>query len=313
MARFEIEAPEAFALRAASDFYAGFVPGSGMAAGDAVTLTLAFRVDATFEPVAVELRQDGHRVVGTTSASDDPARVRDQVARMLGLERGCEAWPALGRADPVVGALQREYPGFFTVAKASPYDAATWAVIAPRMGIAHAARVKMALARKHGDRVALRGRVHEVFPSPERLAKVERFEGLSDEKVARLREVARAAADGKLDAERLRELGEARSIRELQTLRGVGPWAASHIYFRGAAPADGLPRAEPRVLQGFARAYGSEVPAWEGFERAAEAWRPFRMWVCVLFSRHLARMGGWNARELAAQRAAAGRAVARSP
>jgi 3-methyladenine DNA glycosylase/8-oxoguanine DNA glycosylase len=87
----------------------------------------------------------------------------------------------------------------------------------------------------------------------------------------------------------------------------VGPWAASHIYFRGAAPADALPTAEPRVLHGLGDAYGIASPSVETFVRIAEGWRPFRMWVCVLLSRHLARVGGWSAPGLAKERAAAGR------
>ena len=97
------------------------------------------------------------------------------------------------RRDLVVGDLQREFPGFLSAAQASPYDAATWAVISPRMNQQQAARIKQALARELGDALELNGRTHFVFPSPERLRTLERFPGLSEEKVARLRGVAQAA------------------------------------------------------------------------------------------------------------------------
>src|SRR5207248_1460604 len=99
-------------------------------------------------------------------------------------------------------------------------------------------RIKQAMAQQLGDAVELNGRTHFAFPSPERLRALECFPGLSDEKITRLRGVAQAACDGLLAAERLRAMGEARALAELQQLRGVGPWAASHIYFRGAAPPD---------------------------------------------------------------------------
>ena len=105
-------------------------------------------------------------------------------------------------------------------------------------------------------------------------------------------------------------MGEREALVELQALRGVGPWAASHIYHRGAAPPDALPVAEPRVLHGFADAYGLDAPSFEAFERAAERWRPFRMWVSILLARHLARIGGWHAPGLGRDRAAAGRRIA---
>jgi DNA-3-methyladenine glycosylase II len=313
MKTFTIARPHGFRLSAASSFYAGFVPGSGMAAAGVGNdrLTLAFRLDGSFEAVVVALREEGRSLVAELAGSDDETVAAKQVARMLGLEGDAGAWAAVGERDPVVGRLQRDFAGFFTATKPSPYDAAVWAVIAPRMNMRHAANVKMAMARALGDAVTLGDEKHHVFPSPAALLALESFPGLPDEKVARLRGIAEAALAGLLDVDRLRAQHEDDALRELQTLRGVGPWAASHIYFRGAAPLDALPTAEPRVLHGLADLYGLTSPDSADLERLAEQWRPFRMWVCVLLSRHLARTGGWKAPGLARERAAAGRALAR--
>ena len=51
MKTLRFEKPRGFALQAAAEFYAGFIPGSGMAAASADGLTLAFRLDKTFEAV----------------------------------------------------------------------------------------------------------------------------------------------------------------------------------------------------------------------------------------------------------------------
>jgi DNA-3-methyladenine glycosylase II len=257
------------------------------------------------------MAEDGGRLVADVAGSLDEAAVGKQVSRMLGLEASGDAWLAVGERDAVVGRLQAESPGFFMAAKASPYDAATWAVIAPRMNMNAAARLKIAIAEQHGDAVTLHGRKHHVFPSPAQLERIERFPGLPQEKLERLRGIARAALDGRLDAGRLRAMPETEALAELMMLRGVGPWAASHIYFRGAAPPDALPTVEPRVLHGIASAYGVAPPSVAAFERMAETWRPFRMWVCILLSRHLARDGGWHAPGLARERAVAGNALER--
>ena len=55
--------PRGFQLRAAGDFYAGFIPGSGMAAAAVDHLTLAFRLDSSFEAVAVALQERGAEVI----------------------------------------------------------------------------------------------------------------------------------------------------------------------------------------------------------------------------------------------------------
>jgi DNA-3-methyladenine glycosylase II len=294
--------PSGFSLKAAADFYASFTPGSGMAAVATGRLTLAFRLDETFEAVAVALSEREDAIELEIAGTGDTGTVLTQVTRILGLDADGEAWRDVGRRDPVVGRVQREFEGFFTAAKSSPYDAATWGVIAPRLSIAAAAKIKTALARAHGDAVTMGGRTHHVFPSPRVVRDLCAIEGLPDEKVARLRGIADAALAGRLDPKRLRAMPESEALADLQALRGVGPWTASHIYFRGAALSDALPTIEPRVLRGWAHAAEIARPTVEDFVRAAEAWRPFRMWVTILFARHLARSGGWNGPGLAKER-----------
>ena len=292
----EWKRPKGFRLGAASEFYSGFVPGSGMARSASTDdLTLAFRLDGSFEPVAVRLEERGDAIVGHVAGADDGTVIAKQVGRILGLEAGCDEWIELGEREPPVGKLQSEFPGFFTAAKSSPYDAATWAVICPRMNFGQAARVRMAIAKELGDLLTLEGREFSVFPSPAALAQLEHFPGLSSEKVARLRAVAEAAKAGKLEADRLRAMSPHDALAELREIRGVGPWAAGHIYFRGAAPPDGFPTTEPRVLRAFAEATGAIDPTMDDFELAAEKWRPFRMWTSILLVRHLARAGKWSA------------------
>src|SRR5690349_4796843 len=133
MPTFSFRKPRGFALCAARDFYADFVPGSGMAAaGVDDQLRLVFRLDRSFQAVGVALRERGHELIAEYVGTRDEDSVRAQVARMLGLEANAEAWLELGARVPLVGRLQSAYPGFFTAAKASPYDAASWGVISPR-------------------------------------------------------------------------------------------------------------------------------------------------------------------------------------
>jgi DNA-3-methyladenine glycosylase II len=308
----DLDKPSGFSLRAAADFYAGFLPGSGMAVAATDRLTLAFRLDHSFEAVAVELRETRDSVLAEVAGTRDAGRVAKQVARMLGLDADGDAWLEVGRRDPVVGKLQREFPGFFTAAKPSPYDAAVWGVISPRMNMRAAAKLKLELCEREGDGVELFGRAHHVFPSPAALLALRGFPGLPAIKLERLHGVARAALDGKLDAERLRAMPVEVALAELRKLPGVGSWTASHILFRGAALQDAVPPVEPRLLHGLADAYGIASPSPEKLLLIAQAWRPFRMWVCVLLARHLANIGGWHRPGLAAERAALGQKRAAS-
>jgi DNA-3-methyladenine glycosylase II len=311
MMHLSIRRPTGFRLQAASEFYSGFVPGSGMAAAAVDDLTLAFRLDGSFEAVAAKLHERDREIVIELAGTRDVDRAGRQIARILGLDADGDAWLELGRRDALVGKLQREFPGFFTAAKSSPYDAAAWAVIAPRMGMRQASALKIRVAVERGDTVKLADDAHHVFPGPAVLATLDRTPGLSEEKVLRLRAVGQAALRGELDADRLRAATPEQALSELQTIRGIGPWAASHIYHRGAAPADSLPTVEPRVLHGLAHAAGIDVPSANRFAAIAESWRPFRMWVCILLSRHLARTDGWRDPRLGRERQAAGRELER--
>ncbi len=311
MKRFTFEKPDGFELKAAADFYSSFTPGSGMAVADAGTLTLAFLLDHSFEAVAVALNQFGDGITAEYAGTNDEQTVRLQVARMLGLDVDAGAWRKVGERDPVIGKLQADFPGFFTAAKPSPYDAAVWGVIAPRLNMNQAAKLKMGIAASHGEKVQLNGRRHAIFPAPSQVLKIEGVAGLSDEKLARLKGIATAALDGKLDVGRLRAMNERDALEALQQLRGVGPWTATHILYRGAAIVDGLPTNEPRVIHGMADAYKLQTASLKDLLELSEGWRPFRMWVCILLARHLGRVGGWNKAGLMDERSKAGRALVR--
>ena len=285
---FELEAPFGFSLAAAADFYAGFAPMGGAAQQLERKLRLAFRLDGTFEAVAATLSQHGSRLQLEVEGTDDVARVTRQLARMLGLDADGRAWAAVGEADPVLGALQRHFPGFFTAGFPSPYEAGVGGVLSQRSSVKQAAATRRRLSEMHG---AQAGGLF-VLPSPEQLLRVKAFPGIPLAKLEVLHGLARAALDGRIDAERLRALPREQALEELQQLRGVGPWTASHLLLRGASLQDALPLAEPRVLRAFTLAF--QRPE-SDFAKCAEAWRPFRMWAAIILVRNLARAGQWAA------------------
>ena len=95
--------------------------------------------------------------------------------------------------------------------------------------------------------------------------------------------VARAAIDGRLDAQYIHELGPDAALAELQSLPGVGPFYGALIVVRASGFADVLPMNEPQLLGLVARLYGLPgPPSPEQFAVLAEPWRPLRTWVSVL-------------------------------
>jgi DNA-3-methyladenine glycosylase II len=144
------------------------------------------------------------------------------------------------------------------------------------------------MARELGEPVSFGERVVHAFPSPQRLAGLDGFAGLSGRKPEWLRSVARAALDGHLDATHLRALPRDEALAELTRLPGIGNFSAELILLRGAGDPDRIPLHEGRLPRAVALAYGlPEPPSAEELQRLSQSWKPYRTWVTLLLRAQL--------------------------
>lgn len=271
-----------FSLRAAADFLARWPPAARDVDADGL-LRLALGADGTAGPLGVALREEDGVVVARLADGADPEGAGARVARVLSLDVDGTGYPGVGRRDPVVGDLMARLPGLRPVLFPSPYEAGVWAILSQRTRQAQSVATRARIVAELGATLSVEGRGLRVFPAPERLVDLAPGRGLTPERVERLRELARAAAGGRLDADHLRALPPDEALRELRELPGVGPYSAGLILIRGAGAPDVLPAAEPRVRQAVADAYGLTRPPEEpALTRLAEPWRPFRSWVALL-------------------------------
>ena len=220
--------------------------------------------------------------------ADLVAEVRPQIDRILALDVDGSGFPAVGERDPVVGELQRRYPGLRPVGFWSPYEAAAWTIIGHRIRITQAAAIKARMAERLGEPVRFGRRVVHAFPSPQRLAGLDTFPGLAGRKPEWLRSLARAALDGQLDAARLRAMPPGEALTDLKKLPGIGDFSAGLTLLRGANAPDAVPTAEPRLARAVALAYRLPGPAApEQVRTVSENWRPYRTWVTLLLRTRL--------------------------
>jgi len=121
------------------------------------------------------------------------------------------------------------------------------------------------------------------LPTPTQLLAVDEVAWIEPTRLSRMQAIARVAADGRLEADRLLRLGPEAAMADLQQLKGIGPFYAALIVIRGTGFADVLPADEPKSLAMVQRLYGlADVPTPAEFERIAENWRPWRTWATVL-------------------------------
>jgi len=276
-----------FSLASSIRFLEGFTPAS-YASAEAAVLELAFPAEGSWETVGVRVRQDGGGVRTAVVSPERPGpalmtAVRAQVERILSLDVDGSGFPAVGERDPVVGRLQRSYPGLRPVGFWSPYEAAAWTIIGHRIRIRQAASIKARMAAELGEPVTFGDRLVHAFPSPQRLASLESFPGLAGRKPEWLRSVAMAALNGQLDAARLRGLPRETALKDLKTLPGIGDFSAGLILLRGAGDPDAVAYHEPRLALAVRDAYGLPGPTTpEQLTEISENWRPYRTWVTLL-------------------------------
>lgn len=272
MADLVLEPRGPFSLAAAGRFLREFPPADHTGVEPDGTVRLGFVRD-DFSGVARatlrQAREDGPVEVEIDGDGD----VGPQLERILGLEHDGDAFVAVLDGDPVLRTLWERTGHLRQVSFPSPYEAACWSVIALRLRQPQAVQVRRRIEAAIGD---------GAFPVPERLAGLEPVEGLSEAKAERLRAMARAALDGRLDPYELRALPQDEAIARLRELPGLGPFYASLVLLRATGATDAFFPIE-RLRHAAARAYDlPEAPSEQAFTAMAERWRPFRSWACVL-------------------------------
>jgi len=279
MTTFTIVPTGAFSLRESAEF--GF--GQRHATVFDGTMRLAFCVDGYDTHAGVALTQDARGVHGKTSGDAPVDVVQAQAARMLSLDVDARGYEAVGARDPVVERLLAAAPGLRPPLFHSPYEAAAWCVLSLRWNAKQAAAVRDRLSRAHGRELDVAGERMAAFPTPQQLLVVETFPGIPAMKLDRMHAVARAAAAGELDAERLRHDEPEAAMARLREIPGIGPFSAALILIRASGVCDVPVEQEPRLSALVGSLYGLPGPAaGADLHRIGEAWRPFRTWVSVL-------------------------------
>ncbi len=282
MGTFVLEPDVPFSLSAAASF--GFGPNMARPKPEGDLMRIAFVLDGYAEHAGIVLRQGaGGSIEAEVDGTRKLAAAERQVRRILSLDHAGKGWVAIGAREPVIGRLQHDHPGLRPVLFHSPYEAAAWSVISHRRGRLQAASLRTRLATEYGRTFELAGETVAAFPLPEKLVDLRSFAGFEPQRVERLRGVARAALDGKLDASRLAKLPIEVARAEIGTLSGFGPFYSDLVLVRATGLTDVLPRDEPRILGYAGHFYGLGRPATSAqLAEIAERWAPYRTWAVVL-------------------------------
>jgi DNA-3-methyladenine glycosylase II len=271
-----------FSLEAASTF--GFGHSTGRPTYQDAAMKLAFVTDDFEHYADVDLAQSGDgEVTGVIRSDGNHAAIESQVTRILSLDGSGADWLKVGESDPVLGGLQRKFPGLRPVLFHSPYEAAVWSIISTRRQRAQARVIRNRIASEHGETFGTGKEAMTAFPTPEKLLGMREVQGLDEIRVDRLHSVARAALEGRLDPGRILALDTQSALEHLQKLPGIGPMYATLILLRSTGARDLVTGTEPRMESYLAKFYklGDSASA-EQVAGIQNGWRPFRTWSSVL-------------------------------
>jgi DNA-3-methyladenine glycosylase II len=110
--------------------------------------------------------------------------------------------------------------------------------------------------------------------------------GLSGQKTAYIRDLARHTRDGSVDFEELLDLPDEAVIERLTEVKGIGEWTAHMFLIFALRRTDVLPLGDLGIRAAIRKAYGlAELPEAAEMERLAVRWRPY----CTVASWYLWR------------------------
>ncbi len=178
---------------------------------------------------------------------------------------------SLRRRDPVLGAVIRRVGPCEMEARGDPYRALVRSVIYQQLAGAAAGAIAARLRARYGGRI----------PRPEILATARgtdlRRLGLSRQKAATIRDVARAFSDGTLTTRALRRMSDEEVVAAVTRIKGIGEWTAHMLLMFSLGSPDVLPVGDYGVRKGVMGLYRLEaLPNRRELESLAERWRPYR-------------------------------------
>lgn len=259
----------------------GFGFGSTVSETGSV-MRLAFVVDGYAAQAGVAVTQPAPDVVRFAITGDvDPEAAAGQAARILSLDEDATAYDRMVDRDPVLSQAYAVRPGLRPPLFSSAYEALVWAVLSARRPAAQMRLVRERLARSHGRVLDVAGEAVAALPTPDQLLAVSSYDGIPEVRLRRMHAVAEAARAGELDTEGLRILDVDDAASLLRRFEGIGPFYAELVTVRALGHTDVLPSVEPRVVAATAARLGRPDLTAADLVDVAEAWRPWRTWVCV--------------------------------
>ena len=182
--------------------------------------------------------------------------IADRISFFLSLQDNLKEFYEIAKKDEWIQPAIKQFYGHKQVKFLTPFEIACWAILAQRIPMAAAHKMKENIVKKVGGRINVKGVEYHSFPEPSNLAAA-----LADlpELVSNKRKTdylsAVAEAFCKVDEYWLRSAPYDHVHRWLTDIKGIGDWSANFVMIRGLGRMENLSNIEPQLALDVARIY----------------------------------------------------------
>lgn len=191
---------------------------------------------------------------------------------------------ALMRRDPVLAPVVRKYKHrtILDTPSLDPFSALVRTITSQQLSTKAAATIHRRILDLMPGGVATPEAIEKTADAALRSA------GLSRQKIAYVRDLAKHASNGDLPLHSLNSLGDEDVITAITKVKGLGRWSAEMFLMFRLHRADVLPVDDLGIVVAVQRLYGlRKRPKPDRLRKIAEPWRPYRTVACWYLWRSL--------------------------
>ena len=185
--------------------------------------------------------------------------VADRISFFLSLQDNLKEFYEIAQKDKSIQPAIKQFYGHKQVKFLSPFEIACWAILAQRIPMKVAHKMKENIVKKVGGQIKVKGVEYHAFPEPSDLVAAS---GELPQLVPNLRKADYltnvAEAFSKVDEQWLREAPYDEVHEWLTNIRGIGDWSANFVMIRGLGRMEELSNIEPQLALDVARIYAGK-------------------------------------------------------
>ena len=185
--------------------------------------------------------------------------VADRITFFLSLQDNLKEFYEIAKKDLYIQPAIKQFYGHKQVKFLTPFEIARWAILAQRIPMVVARKMKENIVKRVGGQIKVKGVEYHSFPEPSNLVTVSsELPQLVPNKKKADYLLAVAEAFSKVDERWLRLAPYCEVHDWLTDIKGIGDWSANFVMIRGLGRMEELSNVEPQLAFDVARIYAGK-------------------------------------------------------